>query len=62
MTGNCNSGRKPKYLTIAKFDEFKDKLFNNGLFHMKIELRVQSFVVGIILLIVSAIAVAMYGG
>ena len=62
MAGNCNSGRKPKYLTIQAFDKFKDKLFNNDLFHMKVELRVQSFVVGIILILVSAIAAAIYGG
>ena len=55
MSGNHNSGRKPKYLTIERFDVFRDKLFNNHLYHLRIEVRVQSFVVGFILVVVSAI-------
>lgn len=62
MTGNHNSGRRPKYLTIEKFNEFKDTLFNNHLFHLKIELRVQTFVVGIILLVNGVILAIMLNG
>lgn len=58
MSGNCNSGRKPKYLTLDKFNEF----LNNHFFHLKVELRVQSFVVGIILIIVGAVAIRVFGG
>lgn len=58
MSGNCNSGRKPKYLTVSAFNEF----LNNHFFHLKVELRVQSFVVGIILIIVGAVAIRVFGG
>lgn len=34
MTGNHNSGRKPKWLTIEMFEEFK----RNDLWHMKQEI------------------------
>ena len=62
MTGNHNSGRRPKYLTIEKFEEFKNKLFNNDLFHMKVELRVQSIITGVTLALVVTLLVAFYVG
>ena len=40
MTGNCNSGRKPKYLTLEKFNKF----LNNDFFHMKVELRANTII------------------
>ena len=62
MAGNHNSGRKPKYLTVEKFEEFKNKLFNNDLFHMKVELRVQSIITGVTLALVVTLLVAFYVG
>ena len=58
MAGNHNSGRKPKYLTVAAVNEF----LNNHFFHLKVETRVQSFIVVIILIIVSALAIRVFGG
>jgi len=34
MSGNCNSGRKPKYLTIEKFEKF----LSNDWYHLKRDL------------------------
>ena len=62
MAGNCNSGRRPKYLTIQKFDEFKDKLFNNDLFHLKVELRANTIANGILLALVITLLVVIIGG
>ena len=45
MSGNQNSGRKPIYLTIAKFNEF----LNNHFFHLKVEVRVNTIINALLL-------------
>ena len=45
MAGNHNSGRKPHYLTIERFEKF----LGNDFFHLKVETRVQSFLIAVIL-------------
>ncbi len=61
-TNGRRRGRPNKYLTIEKFEEFKNKLFNNDLFHMKVELRVQSIITGVTLALVVTLLVAFYVG
>ena len=51
-------GRPQRYLTIEAFNEF----LNNHFFHLKVELRVQSFVVGIILALIVAMAIRLFSG
>ena len=58
MSGNKNSGRKPRYLTIEAFNEF----LSNHFFHLKVEIRVQSFVVGLILAMVITLLWREFGG
>ncbi len=53
-----NRGRPPRYLTIQKFEEF----MSNHFFHLKVELRVQSFVVVIILIVLGAVAAKVFFG
>ena len=55
-------GRKPKYLTIEAFDEFKDKLFNNHLLHIKVELRANTIVnVALLMLVITLLLLIVNG-
>ena len=58
MTGNHNSGRKARYVTVDRFEKF----VNNEFFHLRVEVRVATFVVGLSLVTVVAIALKVFLG
>ena len=50
MTGNHNSGRKPKYVTVEKFDIF----LGNDFKHLKLDVRNNKWLLRAILIAVIA--------
>lgn len=58
MAGNHNSGRKPKYLTIEAFEQFR----NNDFFHLKVEVRTASIILGLCFATIIAIALKIFLG
>ncbi|KKK78081.1 hypothetical protein LCGC14_2847130 [marine sediment metagenome] len=60
MSGNHNSGRKPKYVTIEKFDDFIENHFT----HLKKDVATSKWTIRVVLgaTIVWALIDRLFGG
>ena len=66
MSGNHNSGRKPKWLTIEKFEEFEErfsKFLGNDFHHLKGEVKlIKLIAIGISITVVAKMLIDFLWG